>query len=94
MKISYEVAIDIRPAVDQYGYLDDHAASRIASESGAYPDGATIRLNIGHARGGVPSQLAQELARAGEVILSGSNPRGMRVVAEILNGVDPFALAV
>lgn len=92
MNVTYVVSIDLAPAVDQSGYLDDYAASVIAMNSGDYPTGATIRLSIGNARGGVPDRLVHVLERAGEIILEGSNATGLRILGQYLSGANPYAV--
>lgn len=92
MNITYVVAIDLTPAVDQYGHLDDQAASEIAYQSSGWPEGATVRLNIGNARYGAPCKLLHVLESAGSVEITGIDPRGMRVVGDFLNDNAQYAV--
>lgn len=92
MNVTYTVDIDLTPALDQYGYMDDEEASRIAHQSADYPDGATIRLYVGNASGGCLFKLPGLLARAGTVELAGTRPSGMRIIAAFLSSSDPYAV--
>jgi hypothetical protein len=91
MDIHIVVAIDVTEAVDASAMLDDYAASRIAHQSSGWPEGATIRLIVGNATGGTATQLREQLKDAGDVVLEGSDPRGLRILGSFLNGIDPYA---
>jgi len=90
MNITYVVDIDLTPAVDEYGHIDEHDARRIIHNSSDFPDGATVRLHIGSAR--YVGSLGPVLGHAGTVEITGSNIAGMRIVGEYLNGNDPYAV--
>lgn len=90
MNITFVVDIDITPAVDQHGHIDEHAARRIIHNSSDFPPGATVRLNIGAAR--YVGDLGPILGEAGTVEIAGSNITGMRILGEYLAGNDPYAV--
>lgn len=90
MKITFVVDIDLTPAVDEHGGINEHAARRIIHNSSNFPAGATVRLNIGGAR--YCGDLGPILDQAGTIEIAGSNVRGMRIVGEYLAGTDPYAV--